>query len=241
MSAGEANVYAGLDARLKLFQLFLVSLCAFVTKTLTAQILLLEVVLVLGLVAGQRQTVARFLWMAVPLVLYVVFGGGGTGTSMWVFFLRFLAFAVLKFSSPALLVLYLVRLEDLSAVIQALERLRFPRQVTLPLAVAIRFVPSLQYEYASIRDAMRLRGVAPTLRRFYAYPAQTLELTVIPLLMRAVRISEELSISALTRGMEREGDKSWYQPLVWTRTDTVGFIATALVGVLLFAVDLVAM
>ncbi|WXH32358.1 hypothetical protein WA016_06341 [Myxococcus stipitatus] len=107
--------------------------------------------------------------------------------------------------------------------------------------VAIRFLPSLQYEHASIRDAMRLRGEAPSPRRFHAYPAQTLELTVIPLLMRAVRISEELSISALTRGMAREGEKSWYPPLVWTRADTLGFIATALVGVLLVAVDRVAM
>jgi energy-coupling factor transport system permease protein len=237
MSVQSPNVYARMDARLKLLQLVVVGLCAFLTRTITAQVLLLEMILVLGLAARQQQTVARFLWLAVPLVLYVVFGKIDINTSMFVFVGRFLAFAVLKFSSPVLLLLYLVRLEDLSAVIQALERLRFPRHITLPLAVAIRFVPSLQFEYASIRDAMRLRGVAPSLRRFYAYPAATLELTVIPLLMRAVRISEELSISALTRGMEIEGAKSWYQPLVWTGRDTLGLVVTVLAGTLIFATD----
>ncbi|MBU8896971.1 energy-coupling factor transporter transmembrane protein EcfT [Corallococcus sp. M34] len=237
MSAPVPNAYAAQDARLKLLQLVVVGLGAFLTRTITAQILLMEMVLVLGLVAGQRQTVARFLWLAVPLVLFVTFARAGTSVSMLGLVGRFFAFAVLKFSSPVLLLLYLVRLEDLSAIIQALERLRVPRQVTLPLAVAIRFVPSLQYEYASIRDAMRLRGVAPSIRRFYAYPAQTLELTVIPLLMRAVRISEELSISALTRGMEFEGAKSWYRPLVWAPRDSLGLGLTLLAGAFLFLVD----
>ncbi len=237
MTPTDPNPYSRLDPRVKLLMLAAAGLCAFLTRTLAAQLAALVVALLVALVARQRRTVIHVLIATVPLIAFLVWSGNG-GRSMWIYYVRFLAFFVVKFTPPAIFFILLSRLENLSSVIHGLERMRVPRQVTLPLSVAIRFVPSLRYEYASIRDAMRLRGIEPTARRFYAHPAQTAEITIVPLLMRTLKIAEELSISAMTRGIELKGRKEFYASIEWRGLDTIVAVVTILTGALVLLLDL---
>ena len=41
----------------------------------------------------------------------------------------------------------------------AMERLRLPQKITIPLSVMFRFFPTVVEEYGAIGDAMRMRGI----------------------------------------------------------------------------------
>ena len=75
----------------------------------------------------------------------------------------------------------------------ALERLRVPQVVLIPLTVTMRYFPALTDEMAHIRDAMRLRDIPASER---------LECFVVPLIMSATTTADELSRAATCRGIE---------------------------------------
>ena len=79
---------------------------------------------------------------------------------------------------------YLVSTTTVSEFVAAMERMRVPEKIVIPVSVVFRFFPTVKEEYASIRDAMKM-----------------LEYRVVPLMMSIAKIGEELSAAALTRGL----------------------------------------
>lgn len=76
------------------------------------------------------------------------------------------------------------------------ERLHISQKIVIPISVIFRFLPTVKEEYNSIKDAMRMRGITS-----FRKPMQMLEYRVVPLIMSIVKIGEELSAAALTRGL----------------------------------------
>lgn len=91
---------------------------------------------------------------------------------------------------------YLVSTTTVSEFVAAMERMRAPQKVVIPVSVVFRFFPTVKEEYAAIRDAMKMRGIT-TLRS----PMKMLEYRVVPLMISIAKIGEELSAAALTRGL----------------------------------------
>lgn len=91
---------------------------------------------------------------------------------------------------------YLVSTTTVSEFVAAMERMRVPQKIVIPVSVVFRFFPTVKEEYAAIRDAMKMRGIT-TLRS----PMKMLEYRVVPLMMSIAKIGEELSAAALTRGL----------------------------------------
>lgn len=91
---------------------------------------------------------------------------------------------------------YMITTTSVSAAIAAMERLHLSQKIIIPFTVLFRFFPTIGEEYRSIKDAMRMRGI--TLQRG---PIAILEYHLIPLMTSIVKIGEELSAAALTRGL----------------------------------------
>ena len=116
---------------------------------------------------------------------WALFGGLGT---MVVQFLPIIATAA-----------YAVQTTQVSELVASLERLRLPAALIIPLSVVLRFLPTIGEEHRSIADAMRMRGIS--LAGGVRNPITLLEYRVVPLLMSLVRIGDELTAAALTRGL----------------------------------------
>ena len=82
-------------------------------------------------------------------------------------------------------------------LIAALQRARIPQAVTIPLAVMFRFFPTVTGEARQINDAMRMRGV----HLGGGKAADMFEYRVVPMVTNSVKIADELSQAALTRGL----------------------------------------
>ncbi len=110
----------------------------------------------------------------------------------------------------------------------ALARMGAPRSVTIPLAVALRYAPTIREDWGFIRDAMRMRGVSPSPLGFARAPMRTIDCIYVPLLMSASRTSDELAMAAVARGIENPARRTCYLHLEMRRLDFVlvaGFAA----------------
>ena len=83
---------------------------------------------------------------------------------------------------------------QISEIITALQKLHCPSVIITPLIVMFRFFPTLKLELQAIRDAMKLKGIRKN-------PIKLLEYVYVPLLFNCVKISDELNISGVTRGL----------------------------------------
>ena len=72
-----------------------------------------------------------------------------------------------------------------------------PQQITIPMSVMFRFFPTVAEEWSAIGDAMRMRGV----RFGGGKVGAILEYRIVPMMICSVKIGEELSQAALTRGL----------------------------------------
>ena len=90
----------------------------------------------------------------------------------------------------------------------AMARLRVPKKLTIPLAVMLRYLPTIREDWHYIKDAMRLRDVSPTLSGFLKAPATTVNCFYIPLLTAASKAADELSIASVTRGIENPAPRT---------------------------------
>ncbi|MFV0413647.1 MAG: energy-coupling factor transporter transmembrane component T [Oscillospiraceae bacterium] len=160
----------------------------------------------------------KFLLMALPFLLLLLSGRprqallflavylAATGAVVWLLpylkglpaFLVVAAGGILGRFLPIFMLGYsFVSTTTVSEFIAAMELMHLPNAITIPLSVIFRFFPTVAEEYANINDAMRMRGISFG----FTNPGAMLEYRVIPLITCTVQIGEELSATALTRGL----------------------------------------
>jgi energy-coupling factor transport system permease protein len=92
---------------------------------------------------------------------------------------------------------FLVSTTTVSDFMAAMRKMRVTEKIAIPLSVMFRFFPTVREEYAAIGDAMRMRGVSLAGGK----PVRMLEYRLVPMMMCCLKIGEELSTAALTRGL----------------------------------------
>lgn len=127
---------------------------------------------------------------------------------------------------------YSMKTTTVSEWIAAFKKLHFPNELLIPLAVIARFFPTIRVDYQRIRQAMALRGIGISLWDLLKHPIQTLEYIFIPLLMNATQVAEDLTISALTKGLSLRGKHTSIVSLKMTSFDWV-YVVLAFIPLIL--------
>ena len=83
-----------------------------------------------------------------------------------------------------------------------------PKKLVIPMAVMLRYIPTIQEDWRYIKDAMRMRDVSPSLASFLAHPGMTVECIYVPLLMAASKAADDLSVASVTRGIENPNPRT---------------------------------
>jgi energy-coupling factor transport system permease protein len=112
------------------------------------------------------------------------------------------SFSLLKCTNIFMLGIFLVRTTSVTEIICALETMKAPNQIVIPFAVAVRFIPSIQEDFSCLKDSLRVRNIRVSIWSFFRHPIQTIEYILVPILIRSYKISEELSASAMLRGLD---------------------------------------
>ena len=118
---------------------------------------------------------------------------------------------------------YLLSSTSVSEFIGSMERMHLTEKIIIPMSVIFRFFPTISEEYQAIRDAMKMRGI-----RFGGKnPFLMVEYRLVPLMVSVVKIGDELSAAALTRGLGA--------PVKRTNVCQIGFHIQDMIAVLLCA------
>lgn len=143
-----------------------------------------------------------------------------------------ITFFLLRILTIALALNILFQTTEISELIAALQASHIPQAIVIPVAIILRFLPSLKQDVLYIKQGMKTRGVGLSFWRIVSHPAQTYEGFLIPILMRLLMTATELSASAETRGISYPCEKTHYILVDFRLRDSI-----LLIGMLaLFAV-----
>ncbi|OJT83071.1 transporter [Clostridioides difficile] len=131
---------------------------------------------------------------------------------------------------------YVINSTTASECITALGRMHIGRNITIPLSVLFRFLPTMQEESAAIKDAMQMRKIQFGTKKFWKNPLALIEYRFIPLMISVVKIGENLSAAALTRGLDNPAKRTSITQIGFTGYDVITIIIVALMLLITFFV-----
>lgn len=94
------------------------------------------------------------------------------------------------------------------------KKMRAPDAFALPVTFMLRFLPTVKSEFSSVFAAMRMRGLL-SLKK----PLQSLEYILVPIMIRASKVSDELAASAEARGIASPGVHTCRRDISFQRKD----------------------
>ena len=196
----EKRVSLIFDPRTKLFMLLLCVIAASIAPSLLYGAGLVALIGITGFLCGYRRS--ALMSMAGYALLYVLtlWAAGMAGTLRTTLLAAFGLFH--KVYPCGMMGGLFIASTKVNEFLSAMHRLRVPKKIVIPLAVMIRYFPTIGEDWRYIKDAMRMRDVSPTLAGFVKQPVMTVECIYVPLLSAASKTADELSIAALTRGIE---------------------------------------
>lgn len=144
----------------------------------------------------------RFKAAIMYVVTFAVANFGGTalisqtyGVLNFIFVALFMVVA--RFMPGFVMGCNLISTTKISEFMEAMDRMHMPLAVSISLSVTFRFFPTLKEEYQSISKSMKVRGISFGGGK----PSKMVEYRLIPMIISSMKISDELSAAALTRGL----------------------------------------
>lgn len=190
-----------LDPRTKLFLILFCVLCAMFAPNMHFQFALTVLVGFLSALSGKWRYALRGIVIYALICVFTVWSMSvmtGTWKTMFVAFLGL----VHKVYACGMLAGLVICTTKVGEFLSAMARLRIPKKLTIPIAVMLRYLPTVREDWHFIKDAMRLRDASPTFIGFLKAPAMTVNCIYVPLLTAASKAADELSVAAVTRGIE---------------------------------------
>ena len=214
------------DPRTKLFAVLLCGAFTFLVNE-TGLMLLFGVAACYLLVLGMYKKTAKFLLgfgflFGLQYVIYTYLTGAAA-------IFGFIVFMAVRFV-PVLMAVSALSAAAPGELIAALQKLHIPKAVIIPLAVGLRFMPVVAREFSAIRDAMRLHGLSLASLNTLAHPVMALEYVLVPLLMRSMKISDELAASASARGIDNPGPRTCLRQLHCGLSDGIALMVFSAAG-----------
>ena len=170
---------------------------------------------------------------AYGLIAAVMALAEGAGNTTLVIAVVMLSYMAQKLVVLALLGISLSKLASMQDLLAALQAMGAPQAVLIPCMVVLRFFPTIRRDASHLMESLKTRRVLAGGGYAFRHPALTCELLVVPLLMRSVRVSDELAASALVRGLGGETRPTMLHPLSFGARDAVvAALTLASIGVL---------
>lgn len=193
--------YCSFDPRTKVVLLILCVLTATMAPSLPYECALVFLIAVFGCISGKiRYSLSGVAFFALfyAFTMYYLQAGSGMVQTMFAAWMGLFY----KVYPCALLAGIILSTTKVNEFLSAMNRAHISKKIVIPLAVMLRYLPTIREDWRYIKDAMRLRHVSPSLKGLLTNPGMTVECVYVPLLMTASKAADELSIASVTRGIE---------------------------------------
>ena len=125
------------------------------------------------------------------------------------------------FILPFMAASLMIKTSDVGAIISSMDKLKIPKNLSIPIAVMFRFFPSFKEEKKNIKMAMRVRGIN------FKNPIRYIEYVSVPLLIISSNIADDIAKAAETKAIENPIAKTRYISVKIQLIDFVYVIAVA--------------
>ncbi len=211
------------DPRAKLGILFLCVLSTMFAPSLTYGLLLVLLIGVLGFLMKKYHY--TFLGIGAYVIIFFV-----TKLSIYnlssIWQAMFMAFfgLVNKVYPCGFMAGIMIATTKTSEFMAALYKMHMPNGFVIPFAVMMCYLPVIKEDWHSIKDAMRMRDISPSLLGIIKHPSMTIECFYVPMMMAASKTADELSIASVTRGIENPNTRSCLTDIRFSILDTVAIL-----------------
>lgn len=111
-------------------------------------------------------------------------------------------------------------------LLSALEDMHLPRVLVVAATITLKYIPTFGREFGYIKESMRLRGIAFTLKK----PISSFRYFVAPQLFRCAALAEEVTAAGMVKGIDAPAKRSSYYEQKFRFTDTL-ILTIFIVGV----------
>lgn len=144
----------------------------------------------------------------------------------------FVTSLVLNMLPGAMMGSFALSTTDMGEIIATMKKMKIPDQLIIPISVMARFFYTVRIDYSQIRQAMYLNGLVGI--KMFLHPLKLFEYRVVPLLMCLTKTSDEVAISAITRGLEVGAKRSSMYESKLSLFDYILIITMILLAILAF-------
>ncbi len=197
-----------LDFRTKLFMTICISLLLVTHKFhlkfmyLSFVIGLIPFILLLIRYKTKKYFVISFLYITSVFLNHIL-----TSNITTINFVPILIFGIFSRMLPGIMMgYYTLKTTKMVDLVKSLELMKMPYYIIIPISVMHRFFYSIKHDYKQILKAMKLQGL--TFKKLYKEPIKMLEYRIVPLSMCALRSADDVSISAMSRGLVASNTRS---------------------------------
>ncbi|PID98204.1 MAG: hypothetical protein CSA83_01690, partial [Actinomycetales bacterium] len=134
-------------------------------------------VLALATIGKPRVMVGALVWMVGTALLFLLPLYGGENAFLAV--LSMIGYWANKFAVTISLGIYAINAIRPGELIAALNKIRAPQFIVIPVAVMLRFFPVVRQELTAVVDALSLRGVKVGPQLIW-HPLRTIEYLLVP-------------------------------------------------------------
>lgn len=219
------------DPRTKFILLFLCVISSTIATSLQYESVLVFAVVLFGCVSGK---VRRSLFYAVFYAIFYMVTLFIMSLEKGILYTVFTAWLGLFYTvyPCAFLASIILSTTKVNEFLTAMNKSRIPNKIVIPLAVMLRYIPSVYEDWNHIKDAMRLRDVKPSLFGFFKNPVMVVECLYVPILMTASNTADELSAAAVTRGIENPKPRTCLLQIKFRKRDWIAIAFAVYVLVL---------
>ncbi len=126
-------------------------------------------------------------------------------------------FLMKMFFLPFLAANFLISTSSVSDIISSLEKIKLPVAITIPIAVMFRYFPAFKEEHKNIKLAMKMRKLN------FLNPIKYFEYILIPILISAINIADDIAKSAETKCISDPCKKTRYFQVKYRLIDIIFF------------------
>lgn len=231
MSAVQERRGFWLDPRTKMILLLLCVLSAAMAPSLFYEMLLVGLIACYGILCRKvRYSIIAV--VAYIIIYFLTLGVMQLHGTLQVMLIAFLGL-VHKVYPCGILSGIIISNTKIGEFLSAMNRSHISKKIVIPVAVMLRYVPTIREDWRFIKDAMRMRDVSPSLKSFLTHPGMTIECIYVPLMMAASKTADELTVASITRGIENPKPRTSYVEIGFGIADVIAvviFLAMFLVG-----------
>lgn len=190
-----------IDPRTKLFLILMCVLASMFAPSLFYQFCLVLLIALFGICCGKWRYAAVSVLVYMAACLFTVWSMAVMSGTLRTMFVAFLGLFHKVFAC-GMMAGIVVSTTKVSEFLSAMNRTGMPKKLVIPLAVMLRYIPTIKEDWRFIKDAMRMRDVTPSFWGFFSHPGMTVSCIYVPFMMAASKAADELSVAAITRGIE---------------------------------------